>query len=254
MSNRLIFVSCGQLTDEEKSVGLAVKATIDATPGFEAYFAESVHDLDALGRNILDALHQCSGALIFLHERGTVIDASGSEWGHRSSVWVNQEIAVLAYRQFLESRHIPALVFKDKRVKLEGAMTTLIVNALPIVGTADVVKAVESWLGNEPFSVGRDDVFSEKWDRLSEETRKVVACLLDQGGDQVKETAVRKALRDTFDLPKDGASTAVRNARLEFKSTDLVKLIYNRYSSPELSVHPTWKFHLQKAVAQWRQA
>ena len=49
MSNLLIFVSCGQLTAEEKYLGLAVKSTIDATPEFEAYFAESVHDLESLG-------------------------------------------------------------------------------------------------------------------------------------------------------------------------------------------------------------
>jgi hypothetical protein len=67
VSNRLIFVSCGQLTTEEKSLGLAVKSAIDTTLGFEAYFAESVHDLEALGRNVFDALRRCSGAVVFLH-------------------------------------------------------------------------------------------------------------------------------------------------------------------------------------------
>ncbi|MFQ5757659.1 MAG: hypothetical protein ACE5H7_16395 [Acidiferrobacterales bacterium] len=252
MSDRLIFVSCGQLTEEEKSLGLAVKDAIDATPGFEAYFAESVHDLEALGRNIFDALRRCSGAVAFLHERGTVLDASGSKWGHRSSVWVNQEIAILAYRQFLESQQIPVLVFKDERVKLEGAMTALIVNPLSIVKPAEVVKIVKSWLDDQSFSTGPDDVFLEKWARLSDKSRKVIACLVDQGGDQVKEDAVRRALIDTFGVPRNEASTVVRNAKLEFISTDLVKLIHNIHSGDELSAHPTWKFQLRRAVAQWR--
>ncbi len=252
MTNRLIFVSCGQLTDEEKSLGLAVKSVIDETLGLEAYFAESVHDLDALGPNIFDALRRCSGAVVFLHERGTVLDASGSQWGHRSSVWVNQEIAVLAYRQFLESKQLPILVFKDERVKLEGAMTALIVNALPALDAAEVVKQVESWLKSQSFSSGCDDVFWEKWSRLSDQSRKVVACLLDQGGHQVKQTAVRAALRDTFHVPKNEASAAVRHAVSEFTSTDLVKLIHNIHSGDELSVHPTWEFQLRRAVAQWR--
>jgi hypothetical protein len=252
MNKRLIFVSCGQLTDEEKLLGLTVKAAIDSTPGFEAYFAESVHDLEALGQNVFDALRRCAGAVVFLHERGTVLDASGAEWGHRSSVWVNQEIAILAYRQFLESQPIPVLVFKDERVKLEGAMTALIVNPLAIVEPMEVVKSVGAWLNEQSFSVASDDVFLEKWAHLSAQSRKVVACLLDQGGDQVKEDAVRRALIDTFGVPRNEASTIIRNAELEFISTDLVKLIHNIYSGDELSVHPTWEFQLQRAIAQWR--
>jgi hypothetical protein len=212
VSNSLIFVSCGRLTTEEKSLGLAIKSAIDATPGFEAYFAESVHDFEALGRNIFDALRRCSGAVVFLHERGTVVDASGSEWGHRSSVWVNQEIAILAYRQFLEAQQIPVLAFKDERVKLEGAMTALIVNPLPIVGTAEVVKIVKSWLARQSFSTASDDVFLKKWERLSDQSRKVVACLLDQGGDQVKTDAVQRALIDTFGVSTNEAFTVVFNA------------------------------------------
>jgi hypothetical protein len=190
MSNSLIFVSCGQLTTEEKSLGLAVKSAIDATPGFEAYFAESVHEVEALERNVFEALRQCSGAVVFLHERGTVVDTLGSEWGHRSSVWVNQEVAILAYRKFLEARQLPILAFKDEQVKLEGAMTTLIINPVPIVGETEVVERVKLWLESHAFSTGSDDVFLKKWERLSEQSRKVVACLLDQGGCQVKKHAL----------------------------------------------------------------
>jgi hypothetical protein len=252
MHDRVIFVSCGQLTNDEKCLGLAVKSAIDSTAGFEAYFAESVHDLEALGQNIFSALSRCSGAVVFFHERGTVLDGSGSEWGHRSSVWVNQEIAILAYRQFLESRQFPVLVFKDERVKLEGAMTALIVNPLPILGEAETLKRVRSWLEDHSFSTGSDDVFLKKWAQLSDQSRKVVVCLVDQGEDQVKEDTVRRALIDTFSVSKNEASSAVQNARPEFIATDLVKLIHNIHSGDELSVHPTWKFQLRKAVAQWR--
>jgi len=252
VSNRLIFVSCGQLTEEEKSLGLAVQNAIIATPGFDAYFVETVHDLDALGQNIFDALRRCSGAVVFLHERGTVLDASGSEWGRRSSVWVNQEIAILAYRQFIEARQLPVLVFKDERVRLEGAMTVLIVNPLPITEPTEVVKTVLSWLNKNTFSVGSDDVFSKKWERLSEQSRQVVSCLLDQGGYQVKKDSVRRALIDTFGVPKNDASAIIRKAGLEFINTDLVKLIPNIHSGDELSVHPTWESRLRRAVAQWR--
>ena len=39
MTERLIFVSCGQQTPEEKRLGTSVKQLIDSQPGYKAYFA-----------------------------------------------------------------------------------------------------------------------------------------------------------------------------------------------------------------------
>jgi hypothetical protein len=75
MAKKLIFVSCGQLTDDEKTLGLLIKTTIDATAGFEAYFAQAAQDLEALGRHVLDAIRRCAGAVVVLHDRGVVIGA-----------------------------------------------------------------------------------------------------------------------------------------------------------------------------------
>jgi hypothetical protein len=69
MSDAVIFISCGQRTPEEISLGKRVKEEIDRTPGFQAYFAENVHDLDSLNNNIFEAISQCSGAIIFLHKQ-----------------------------------------------------------------------------------------------------------------------------------------------------------------------------------------
>ena len=65
-----IFISCGQLTSDERELGLAIKAAVDKTPGFIGYFAEEVQSLDALAANILDALRRCSGAIVVLTDRG----------------------------------------------------------------------------------------------------------------------------------------------------------------------------------------
>ncbi len=48
MIERLIFVSCGQQTPEEKDIGTSVKQLIDSKPGYKAYFAEYVQSLDSL--------------------------------------------------------------------------------------------------------------------------------------------------------------------------------------------------------------
>jgi hypothetical protein len=254
MSKTLIFVSCGQITEQEKNLGVLLKAVIDGTPGFAAYFAETVHDLDALGRHVLDALGRCAGAVVVLHERGLVRTSDGKEWGHRSSVWINQEVAILAYRQSFETRRIPVLAFADPKVKLEGAMTSFIVNPHPLGTANDVASAVKAWLAQEEFGAASEGAFEGKWAQLSEPTRKIAAALLDEGGHNVKETAVRRAAMRLFSMNSNDASAAVGSARLEFIKTDLVKLIPNVNSGPELSVHPTWEFHLRRHLARWSAA
>lgn len=109
MGKNLIFVSCGQQSDDEKSLGVAIKKEVDATPGFAGYFAQSVHELEAPAPHIFNALQRCAGAVVLLHDRGSFVDRAGKESGRRSSMWVNQEVAVLAYRQFFESRRVPVL-------------------------------------------------------------------------------------------------------------------------------------------------
>lgn len=166
MAKNLIFVSCGQLTEQEKTLGKLVKSVIDAAFGFEAYFAESVQDLDALGRNVFDALRRCAGAVIILHDRGLVMRPDGNVWGQRSSVWINQELAILAYRRFEEARKIPVIAFADPKVKLEGAMTSLIVNPRPLNSPPDVETAVREWLTSNHFVAVSDEAFRCKWEPL----------------------------------------------------------------------------------------
>lgn len=251
MANNLIFVSCGQATKPEKDLGVRVKAKVDATPGFEAYFAETVHDLDTLARNIFDALRRCAGAVVVLHGRGMVTSPEGKEWGCRSSVWINQELAILAYRQFFESQRIPVLAFADPEVKLEGAMTSLIVNPSPLDSAGSVLPAVELWLAESRFGGVSDEAFQRKWTQLSEPAREVVAGLLAEGGYCVKETAVRHAVMRLFNTDRNRVSDNVRNAKLKFINTDLVKLIPNSHSGDELSVHPTWEFYLRRETNKW---
>ncbi|MEW5980366.1 MAG: hypothetical protein AB1898_31650 [Acidobacteriota bacterium] len=222
MAKNLIFVSCGQLTDTEKTLGVLIKTVIDATPGFEAYFAETVQDVEALGRHVLDGIRRCAGAVIVLQDRGVATCLDGKEWGHRSSVWVNQEVAVLAYRQSFEAKKIPILAFAEPQVKLEGAMTTLIVNPRPLSSPQDVASAVRAWLAEAQFGGGSEDVFETKWSQLSEAARKVVAALLEEGGCNVKESALRQSLMRLFGMAREAASRVVRETHPMFMSTDLV--------------------------------
>src|ERR1700752_4991860 len=102
MAQHVIFVSCGQLTESERALGLAIKEVIDSAQGFIAYFAQAVQNLEGLSTNVLTALRTCAGAVVILQDRGALLNAEGVKIGRRSSVWVNQEVAILAYRQFVE--------------------------------------------------------------------------------------------------------------------------------------------------------
>lgn len=252
MADRLIFISCGQRRPEEKELGTAVKSLIDSKPGYKAYFAEYVQSLDALARNVFDGLRKCSGLIAFLHERGIVKVGGDKEWGYRSSVWVNQEISILAYRKQFEGIDIPILVFKDKSVLLEGAMTSLIVNPIPIVSSEDILMKVESWLQTVVFSNSTvtDERFLSKWQKLSPPSKKVLSALIDEGGSNVKESAIRICLREKYGMEKNESSSAVSTASLEFINTDLVKLISNIHSGDEMSLNPTWQWHIRREVAK----
>lgn len=54
-----------------------------------------------------------------------------------------------------------------------------------------------------------------------------------------------------FSVDVNTASEALRNAKLQFMNTDLVKLIPNIHSGGELSVNPTFEFLLRKECAKW---
>jgi hypothetical protein len=245
---KLIFVSCGQVTEEEKQLGTAVKNLVDSTESFEAYFAETVHDLSALGQHILDALHRCSGAISFLHKRGVVTGPLGEEWGVRSSVWVNQEIAILAFRNFLDFAKLPILVFKDNEVRIEGAMTSFIVNPLPLLNVPDTLTAVKKWLESTEFAPCLADEFQNKWDKLSSNSKRAMNCLASEGGQRVKEHNIRRKLQEKYNLPKNTASDAVREAKLQFMDTGLVICDHNIDSGDEMTFHPTWQWYLARAA------
>ncbi len=253
MSENLIFVSCGQTTDDEKLPGLRIKQAIDNTPGFKAYFAETVHELEALGHHVFDGLLRCSGAVVVLHARGPLLDQSGGERGQRSSVWVNQEIAILAYRQFFEERRLPLLCFREPGVAFEGAMTAFIINPLTLGGSDEVLVALNKWLRGEEFGGVSTETFLYKWSTLDDVARTVVAALIEEGGLQVAGSALKATLRRVFGVSTKDAPDHVVKAAIQFQNAGLVIESMNDQGRM-FSLHPTWEPNLRREAARWRQA
>jgi hypothetical protein len=243
MAHRLIFVSCGQATVEEKQLGRAIQESINSHPGFKAYFADSVQSLAALADHIFDALRRCSGAIILFHNRG---DGGGS------SMWINQELAILAFRQYLESTEIPILVFKEPSVRLEGAMTAFIVNAKPLASDAAILAEISQWLAIDALK-GRFEnqtIFDEKWAPLGPDDHLILRALSDEGGQAVKEASIRRRLVEVYGIEREKASNMVRLRRGVLSEANLIQLRHNIYDGDELSIHPAWRWNIQRRLTE----
>jgi hypothetical protein len=142
---KLIFVSCGQFTAAEKTLGKSICDLVRAMPGLEPFFAEEVQDLEGLDTNILNHLRDAAGFITVLHPRGKIVRPSGSEL-IRASVWIEQEIAIATYIQRIEKRPLPVIAFIHKSVGREGIRDLLHLNPIEFTNEDDVLAALPARL------------------------------------------------------------------------------------------------------------
>jgi hypothetical protein len=147
---RQIFVSCGQLGDGEITLGKKIKKVIDEHEGMRGFFAQDVHSPNDLNRAVFDQLKTCDGFFAVMHKRGE-ITYGDFPISQRSSVWIQQEIAILCYRMHLQGSHVPIRVYTEKGILLEGVMKTTIVNPLPFEKDKDVLSGLSEWLEGVEF-------------------------------------------------------------------------------------------------------
>ena len=144
-ADRSIFVSCGQFTDAEKTLGEAIAKMVRAVTGFGAFFAEGVQDLNGLDSNILEALRNTVGFITVLHPRGTIVRPDGTTHV-RASVWIEQEIAIATYIQRTEKRSLPIIAFIHESVSREGLRELLHLNPIPFSNEVQVLTALQERL------------------------------------------------------------------------------------------------------------
>ena len=108
----LVFISCGQFTEEEISLGKAVEALIRDETSFDAYFAEQQNSLEGLTTNILSNLNGTSGFIAIMHHRGEFDTPNG--YVIRGSVWIEQEIAIAAFIQHVLRRRIEGALYMQR--------------------------------------------------------------------------------------------------------------------------------------------
>lgn len=162
MRKARVFISCGQATDREKKIGLAVEAYFKDERKFETYFAERVHLSDALTENIFSCLAQ-SEYFIFIDFKRDKIEGND----YRGSLFVNQEIAIATFLK------LQGLGFYEKGVKREGILNYHIYNAFPFEDGTEILKVIaeetkqwnnesvnELYLGYNPESTTRNTVIN----------------------------------------------------------------------------------------------
>jgi hypothetical protein len=113
----LVFVSCGQYTDEEKAIGAKVCEIIRAHTDYEPYFAEAQRSFEGLSDSILAALERMSGMVVIMHKRGEVKTPHGTHY--RGSLWIEQEIAIAASLKH-SGRDIKVAAYIEDGIKREG--------------------------------------------------------------------------------------------------------------------------------------
>ena len=140
-----IFVSCGQYTENEKSLGKAIVRMTKAITGMEAFFAEEVQDLNGLDSNILGALRDSAAFITIMHPRGKIIRPDGST--HiRASVWIEQEITIATYIQRVEKKPLPVIAFVHESVGREGIRDLLHLNPISFTDETEVLAALPELL------------------------------------------------------------------------------------------------------------
>jgi len=170
-------VSCGQATHEEKELGKQIAALIKEVTSFDAFLAENQTNLSALTENVFRQLNDASGLVIVMHPRGEVraeIPASSSlaVSVSRGSVWIEQEIAIAAFREHILKRPMPVLAFIHESVAREGLRQILMLNPIRFVTDTEILedlpRKLTAWLGGLPAI--NDITLAMPWHRVAVDT------------------------------------------------------------------------------------
>ena len=128
MNKPLVFISCGQYAAEERRLGADICALVkELRPDMEPYFADNQSSADGLSTHILNALSRSAGFVCVMHRRGNITLPDGRTVT-RGSVWLEQEIAIVAFMGHVLGRPLPTFYYKQSGIGLEGIRSVLLMN------------------------------------------------------------------------------------------------------------------------------
>lgn len=126
-----VFISCGQRTSEEKSIGTQLVSYFTKR-GFEPYFAEEIHSFKGLTQSIYDNLRTSEYfvGINFKRDKGWSLFRSKDDYG---SLFVQQELAIASYRE------VELVAFHQPGIKLSGVAKYLHVNSIEFNSFKDII-------------------------------------------------------------------------------------------------------------------
>ncbi len=127
---KLVFIACGQITEQEKQLGRKIVRLVEALTPFKGYLAQYQSSLDSLTENLLKALGRSFGLIAVVHPRGKVIGIKG-ESHTRGSIWIEQEIAIAAFLTQVLRKRLKVAAYVHKDIKREGMRRELQLNPVP---------------------------------------------------------------------------------------------------------------------------
>jgi hypothetical protein len=138
-----VFISCGQRTAQEIELGEAIGTLVKRTTGWDAYFAQNQNSVDGVTESILRALHKARAFIAVLHRRDQISDGV-----FRASVWVEQEIAIVAFMKQVMGEAISARAYAHKDIRLEGLRGFILLNAKPFEQNEELLTDLAAWLSS----------------------------------------------------------------------------------------------------------
>ncbi len=210
-----VFISCGQRA--EKRVGERLH-TILAEGGHSPFFAGTAHSFNELGSHIFANLASCEAYLAVLHPRGEVRYPGIEETEIRGSVWIHQELAILAYGRFLQDRSIPLCVLMEASIRREGVMDNLIINPHLFHAEEEIYPRVEEWMQTElvrdPIETSREHLFRRHTQDLKKDHwQLLLLCVLHRLPDGKVDRD--QAIRDFKELTGDDKRYSEIEGQLE---------------------------------------
>lgn len=146
--NKVVFISCGQVTEEERFLGRSIAQLVEQLTPFQAYLAQNQSSLEGLTQNILKALNRCVGLIVVMHPRGKVSGVPHHPHT-RGSVWIEQEIAIAAFLTQVFHRHLKVAAFLHKDIQREGMRDELQLNPVIFENNdqvlAQLVEILDRW-------------------------------------------------------------------------------------------------------------
>lgn len=146
----VVFISCGQVTEEERALGKAIATAVEKQFKCKGYFAEDQNSLESLSRHIFSALDQCAGFVAVMHHRGEVHGLKDAIHT-RASVWIEQEVAIAAFLTQVHGKTFPIAFYIQRGIKREGVREQLRIDAIPFDKESEVLEDFTRRLANGQF-------------------------------------------------------------------------------------------------------